>query len=141
MTIALVRDVISDSSRVSSMFKVSERMSANTGLAPRKTYALIDDTKVNDGTITSSPGPTSSKSADISSAEVQDVVRRTLATPNDSSSRVWQRLVNGPSPDNLLLVSASVMYRSSLPSRVGSVKGIEPSGKMWPVISATIGDD
>ena len=107
--IALVRGVISDSSRLSSMFRVSGRMSANTGVAPRSTYAFIDETKVNEGTITSSPARTSSSSADISSAAVHDVVRRALATPNDSSRQLWQRLVKGPSPERRLLVSASVM--------------------------------
>ncbi len=38
------------------MFSVSRRMSTNTGVAPRSTNALIVETNVNDGTITSSPG-------------------------------------------------------------------------------------
>ena len=69
---ARVRGVISASSRVSSRFSVSGRMSTNTGRAPRSTKALAVETKVNDGTITSSPGSRSSSSAAISSACVHE---------------------------------------------------------------------
>jgi hypothetical protein len=52
-------------------------MSANTTRAPRSANALAVDTNVNAGTITSSSGPTSSKSAASSSAWVHDVVSST----------------------------------------------------------------
>jgi hypothetical protein len=52
-------------------------MSANTTRAPRSAKALAVDTNVNAGTITSSPGPTSSKSAASSSAWVHEVVSST----------------------------------------------------------------
>ena len=51
-----VREVMSASSRVSSRFRVSGRMSQKTGRAPRWTKALAVETKVKAGTITSSPG-------------------------------------------------------------------------------------
>ena len=60
-------------------------MSQKTGVAPRRTKALAVVTNVYDGTITSSPGRMSSKSAAISKAWVQEVVRSTLGTPSVSS--------------------------------------------------------
>ena len=63
---------------VSSMFSVSGRMSTNTGVAPRSTNALAVETNVNDGMITSSPGPMSSSSAAISSAAVHEVREQRL---------------------------------------------------------------
>ena len=55
---------------------MSGRMSTKTGVAPRSTKALAVETNVKDGMITSSPGPTSASSAAISSAAVQECVRR-----------------------------------------------------------------
>ena len=59
----------------------------NLGRAPRSTKALTVEGKVNEGTITSSPGLMSRSSAAISSACVQDVVSRTLDTPRTLSSK------------------------------------------------------
>ena len=73
--ITLVRGVIRHSSRDSSIFMVSARTSENTIFAPRNTNAFAVDTKVNDGRITSSPGATFNKSADISSASVHEVAQ------------------------------------------------------------------
>jgi hypothetical protein len=53
------------------MFKVSGRMSMNTGVAPRKTNAFAVDTKVKEGIMTSSPAFTVSMAA-ISSAAVHE---------------------------------------------------------------------
>ncbi len=83
---AFVRGVISRSRMASSRFKVSGRMSMKTGRAPRNTNAAAVETKVNDGTITSSPGWISSSSAAISSECVQEVVSSTLGAPKISSS-------------------------------------------------------
>ena len=58
---------------------MSGRMSAKTGFAPRRAKALAVETKVNDGTITSSPGLRSSSRAAISRAWVQLVVSSALA--------------------------------------------------------------
>ena len=91
---ALVRGVMRASSRVSSMFSVSGRTSQNTGFAPRRTKALAVETKVNDGTITSSPGRTSSSSAAISSACVHDVVTSARVTPSVCSSSAPHRWEN-----------------------------------------------
>jgi hypothetical protein len=68
-------------------------MSQNTGVAPRSTKALMVETKVKEGTITSSPGAMSSSKAAISSACVQEVVNNTCGTPSTCSSSSRQRLV------------------------------------------------
>src|SRR5437773_9648325 len=83
----------------SSRLSVSGRLSMNTGLAPRSTNAFTVDTKVKDGTMTSSPGLMSSNSADISSACVHDVVNSADETGKRFSSHSRQRLVKGPSPE------------------------------------------
>ena len=95
---ALVRGVIAASMRASSMLSVSGRMSTNTGVAPRRTNALAVETKVNDGMITSSPGPTPARIAVISSAAVQEWVRSAFFAEVRFSSHAWHFLVNGPSP-------------------------------------------
>ena len=61
---------------------------AKTGRAPRRTNAFSVETNVNDGAITSSPGPTSSSRAAISSACVHDVVRSAFGTPRTCSQHV-----------------------------------------------------
>jgi hypothetical protein len=81
------------------MFIVSSRLSMNTGVAPRNTNAFAVETKVNDGTMTSSPGLMSSRIAAISSACVHDPVRSADGTPNFFSNNSRQRLVKGPSPE------------------------------------------
>ena len=68
------------------MFRVSGRTSTKTGRAPRRTNAFAVDTNVKDGMITSSPGSKSSKSALISSACVQDVVKSAFRPPVARSS-------------------------------------------------------
>ena len=83
------------------MFSVSGRMSTNTGLAPKRTNALAVETKVNEGTITSSPGPRSQSMAAISRAAVQEGVSRTLWMPNRSSSSREHCLVKWPSPADI----------------------------------------
>ncbi len=90
---ARVRGVTRASSRASSRLSVSGRTSAKIGRAPRSTNALIVETKVKEGTMTSSPGLISSRSAVISSAWVQEVVSNARGTPSASSSRALQRLV------------------------------------------------
>ena len=78
---------------------MSGRMSAKTGRAPRSTTAFAVDTKVNDGMMTSSPGPRSRRRAASSSAVVQEVVSRTRRAPSSSSSRRRHFSVNTPSPE------------------------------------------
>ena len=78
---------------------MSGRMSTKTGRAPRSTNAFAVETNVNDGTITSSPGPMSSSSAAISRACVQDVVSSTRRAPRSSSSRRRHFSVKTPSPE------------------------------------------
>ena len=53
---------------------------------PKRTNALAVETKVNEGTITSSPGRRLHSMAAISRAAVQDGVSRTLWMPKRSSS-------------------------------------------------------
>ena len=81
------------------MLSVSGRMSAKTGRAPRSTKALMVDTKVNEGTMTSSSDFASSNKALISRAWVHDVVSKARSTPSVCSSNAWQRLVKAPSPE------------------------------------------
>ena len=78
---------------------MSGRTSTNTGVAPRSTKALAVETKVNDGMITSSPGPTSVSSAAISSAAVHECVSSARGHPSRASIQAWHCLVNGPFPD------------------------------------------
>src|SRR4030095_2755215 len=108
----------------SSRFSVSGRMSQNTGRAPRNTNAFTVDTKVNDGTTTSSPGTISSSSAATASACVHDVVNRTLAAPSSFSSSSWHFFVNRPSPEMCPISSASEIYRNSSPTSPARLKGI-----------------
>ena len=54
---ALVRGVIAASIRLSSMFRVSGRLSTKTGIAPSLTTALAVETNAYEGMMTSSPGP------------------------------------------------------------------------------------
>ena len=77
---AFVRGVIAFSTSASSRLQVSSRMSTNTGVAPRRTKAFAVETNVNDGMITSSPGPTPERIAAISKAAVQECVSSTLST-------------------------------------------------------------
>src|SRR6185436_10123348 len=99
-------------------------MSAKTGRAPRNTYALTPETNVNDGTMTSSPGFRSRRSADISSACVHDVVRRTFFAPRSCSSIACARFVKAPSPEMCPFAIDCATYSSSRPSTDGLLKGI-----------------
>ncbi len=96
---ALVLDVMAASILVSSMFRVSGRMSTKTGTPPRSTKALAVDTKVNEGMMTSSPGPTSQRMAAISSAAVQEWVSSALRQPRFCSSHSLHCRVKWPSPE------------------------------------------
>ena len=81
-----------------SRLSVAASTSANTTRAPRSANALAVETNVNAGTITSSPGPTSSNSAASSSAWVHDVVSSTGRSPSRAANSAAARRVNGPSP-------------------------------------------
>lgn len=59
------------------MFIVAGSLSTKTMRAPVSATALAVETKVNDGMITSSPGPRFNSSAAISSAAVQEWVSST----------------------------------------------------------------
>ncbi len=87
-----MRGVIKLSNCRSSRFSVSGRMSAKTIRAPRNTKAFAVDTKVKEGTITSSPGWMSSNRAHISRAWVQEVVTIALGTPSVCSKKAWHLL-------------------------------------------------
>src|SRR5437763_12631954 len=99
--------------------------SAKTILAPRRRNALAVETKVNEGTITSSPGAMSRRRADISSACVAEVTV-SAGQPSISRSFSSQRLPNGP-PPAVCPCSASAIRSSSLPSRTDLLKGIAAS--------------
>ena len=106
------------------MFSVSGRMSTKTGVAPRSTNALAVETKVNDGMITSSPGPTPLRMAAISSAAVQEWVRSAFWLPIRASSQAQQRFENSPFPARWPFAWAWAMYDSSRPVMNGLLKGI-----------------
>ena len=91
--------------------------STKTGTAPRATTAFATDTNVNDGTITSSPGPSSNSNMDISSAWVQDGVSRQGASPTSSANNADALCVKGPSPVNRPDLRASEKNCSSRPVR------------------------
>ena len=54
---ARVRSVIASATAAGQRFSVSGSMSTKTGIPPRSATAFAHDTKVNEGMITSSPGP------------------------------------------------------------------------------------
>ena len=94
-----MRGVIAASTSDGLMLRVSERESTKTGTAPYSAKALAVDTKVYDGTITSSPGFKSHKRADISSAWVQEVVSRVRTVPVVERIFSSTRCVNLPLPE------------------------------------------
>src|SRR3972149_4808498 len=79
-----------------SMFSVSSRQSANTGVMPRVANAFAVDTNVNDGRTTSSPGSGDSRWADISSASVQEPVRGDRQGPGAPPSLPDPPVPGGP---------------------------------------------
>src|SRR5258706_14170185 len=103
----------------SSRLRLSSRTSTNTGTPPRSTKALAVETKVNEGMMTSSPGPMPARIAAISRAPVPECVSSALRQPTVRSSHAWQRLVNGPSPERCMFSCACRMYSSSRPVRYG----------------------
>ena len=115
--IAFVRAVMAASTRRSSRLSVSALMSTNTGRAPRSTKAFAEDTNVNDGMMTSSPGSMSSSSAAISRAAVHDCVSSTRGAPIRRSSQSWHSFVNRPFPASWHAATASWMCVNSLPVR------------------------
>ena len=93
------------------------------GRAPRSTKALAVETKVNEGMMTSSPGPMSHSSAAISSAAVPEVVSRTRAAPMRSARNASHLCMNGPPPLVWPLRTDSAMYSSSASDQTGPVEG------------------
>lgn len=91
-----VAGVSAASTSAGSRFSVSGSMSTNTGVAPRSAKAAAVETKVNEGTITSSPGPNPPRRAAASSAAVQEWVSRARSAPVVSASQRSQRALNEP---------------------------------------------
>ncbi len=105
------------------MFSVSGSMSTKTGVAPRRTNALAVEENVNDGMITSSPGPTPASSAVISSAPVHECVMSTVRVPVSSRISAWQCSPAGPLPPVQPRSSAAAMRAFSPPVRSGRLNG------------------
>lgn len=105
------------------MLSVSGRISTKTGTPPRNTKALAVETKVYDGSMTSSPSSMSRSSAIISSAAVHEGVSSALRQPVCCSSHAWLRRVKGPSPARWPQECASAMYASSRPVMYGRLNG------------------
>ena len=119
-----VRSVIASAARAGSRFSVSGSTSTKTGVAPRRTNALAVEENVNEGMITSSPGPTSDSSAVISSAPVQECVMSTRAgVPVSSRMSAWQCSPAGPLPPVQPRSSAAAMRAFSPPVRSGRLNG------------------
>ena len=86
---------------------MSERTSTKTGTAPRSATAFAVETKVKDGMITSSPGPSPARIAHISRAPVAECVNSAFADPVCSSSHVPHLPANGPFPERWPFAIAS----------------------------------
>ena len=99
-------------------------MSQKRSLAPWRAKAVAVDVKVNDGTITTSPGSMSSSMADISSASVHDVVSSTSTASCQSRRMSCARALNSPLlaawPDAM----AFSMLAISWPTSPGRLKGM-----------------
>jgi hypothetical protein len=106
---------------------VSGRMSANTGRAPCNAKALAVETKVKEGTITSSPGPMPRRIAAISRACVQEVVTRADRHPTTSRRSFWHFLEYVWSPATCPIRMVSKMYSSSRPWSDERLNGIMES--------------
>ena len=83
--IAAVRSVIAASTAAGSRQKSSGSMSANTGVAPVSATELAVAAKVNDGTMTSSPGPMPAASSPRCSPDVPEFTA-TQARPRPKCS-------------------------------------------------------
>ena len=123
-TMALVRGPMRGAIVASSTFRVSGLQSAKIGVNPCIAKAFAVDTNVNEGTITSSLGRASTISADISSADVQELVRSAACALVSSRRRVSQACVNGPLPDSLPLRTTSDTQLSASGISVGRLNGM-----------------
>ena len=77
-----VLGVIRDSNFSASRLGLESMLSANITFTPSRKNAKAVETKVYDGTITSSPGFSLHNIAHISSASVPDVISRHFVKPN-----------------------------------------------------------
>ena len=80
---------------------------------------------MNEGTITSSPGPTPAAMQASSSASVPDGVRKTRPSPVMSANWAVTRSAQGPSPEWCPDLSASPMYDSAERPAYGRLKGMK----------------
>lgn len=108
-----------------SIFKVSDLESTKTGVNPLIANALAVETKVKEGTITSSPGDFRIRSAAISSALVHDVVINVRGISNLSDISRSDESVNSPPPAKCPEVAATLRASISRESRFGQLNGIK----------------
>src|SRR4051794_8876869 len=132
--IALVRSVTAARTLSASRQKWSGSMSAKTGVAPVRATELAVAAKVNDGTITSSPGPTPAARRPRCSPEVPELtathVRPEVTRPANSPSKA---ATSGPwaiMPD---CMTASTAARSSAPT-IGLAGGMKLSDIGLPFV-------
>ena len=111
------------STSLASRPRVVSSISAKTGRAPARSTALALETNVNDGQITSWPGPTPRARRASSRAWVPDVVSRTRVAPMRSASSASTRRPTGPSPATRP-ARASRTASSSRSSNQGAWKAI-----------------
>ena len=100
------------------------RLSTKTGVAPRRAKALAVETKVKEGMITSSPGPTPDSIPAISSACVHDVVSMTVWAPVIDFSCSSQAWTNRPPPVSEPLCTTWVRLAISWPVGHGLENGM-----------------
>ena len=95
--IALVRGLIAARAASAEIHgRSSAAMSANTGVAPVYRTALAVATKLNEGTITSSPGPSPAARQIRCNPAVQLVTASACSTPTYSANRDSSSSVRGP---------------------------------------------
>src|SRR5205807_10215349 len=113
---AFVRLVILRSTSAGSTLKVRGSMSANTTVAPVYRIAFADAMNVNDGTMTSSPGPTSIEASARCKPVVQEVVAMPCFAPTYAATAFSNSATFGPWVTQPLLIDSYGARASSSPS-------------------------
>src|SRR5687767_14444804 len=125
--IARVRGVIRASTWDGSMFHVAGSESTRTGVAPALTIAAAQDTIVNVGTMTSSPGRMPQADTAASSAADPLATATPYLHPTRAANSFSKRSTKGPSDEIQPESMHSFRYFFSLPSKSGLFTGMKPS--------------
>ena len=125
--IALVRGVTRGPALATSIWKVSDLTSTNTGVAPTITTEVAEAMKVLSGTITSSPGPISSAIRPSARASVPLGANTPYSTPINSLSLADSSAERGPSVIQFSRTTWATASASSSPTQgiiCGTVRGV-----------------